>query len=82
MSIHQEKAVRFTLEMNPSLHRRLKVVCAKRGISMHTFVTEAIEQKFEAMEDKLDDISYVEGLKEISESKTRSWSEVKRNLPS
>ena len=80
MSIHQEKAVRFTLEMNPSLHRRLKVACAEGGISMHTFVTEAIKQKFEAMEDNLDEVSYTEGMKEVEAGDTKPWSEVKKAL--
>lgn len=80
MATHQEKAVRFTLEMNPALHRQLKVVCAEGGVSMHTFVTEAIKQKFEAMEDSLDEISYTEGMKDVKEGNTRPWNEVKKAL--
>ena len=69
MSVHQQKTVRFTLDMPPDMHRHLKIICAEDMVSMHDFVTQAIKEKFETREEKLDALAYDEGIKEISEGK-------------
>lgn len=80
MSIHQEKLIRFTIEMESSLHRKLKMACAESDISMRNFVTKAIEQRFEAIEDALDDISYIKGMKDIAEHGTISLEEMDKAM--
>jgi predicted transcriptional regulator len=80
VSIHQQKTIRFTLDMLPDLHRHLKIVCAEDGVSMHTFVTEAIEEKFEAREEKADALAYDEGIKEVADGKTHSLEDVQKEL--
>jgi predicted transcriptional regulator len=80
MSIYQQKTIRFTLDMLPDMHRRLKIVCAEDGISMNTFVTKAIEEKFVAREEKADTLAYDEGMKEVAEGKTHTLEDVQKEL--
>jgi predicted transcriptional regulator len=80
MSIHQQKLVRFTLDMSPAMHRHLKIVCAEDAVSMHTFVTRAIEEKFEAREEDRDALAYDAGMKELVEGKGESFESVCKEL--
>jgi hypothetical protein len=80
MSIHQQKMIRYTLDMMPELHRHLKIVCAEDGVSLHDFVTLAIEEKFEAREEKLDALAFDEGMKDLASGKTYSLEDVQKEL--
>ena len=80
MSIHQQKTIRFTLDMPPDMHRHLKIACAEDGVSMHAFVTEAIEEKFDAREEGRDALAYDKGMKEMTEGKGESLESVRRGL--
>ena len=80
VSIHQQKTIRFTLDMLPDMHRHLKIGCAEDGISMHAFVTKAIEEKLDAREEGRDALAYDKGMKEVAEGKGESLESVRREL--
>jgi hypothetical protein len=41
-----EKLKRFTFDVSPSLHRRVKAGCAARGIDMADLMREFLEKEF------------------------------------
>lgn len=41
-----QKPIRFTLDMDPEQHRRLRVEAANRGVRMSVLMREALDQWF------------------------------------
>ena len=80
MSIILEKPARLTLEMPQAIHRHLKIICAEDGISMHNFVIEAIEEKFEDREERIDAAAHDRGLKDIEAHGTISFEEMDKAM--
>ena len=39
---------RFTIDIPESLHRRMKIQCAARGVKMNAVIREMLEEKFPA----------------------------------
>ena len=70
----------FTLDILPLMHRHLKIACAEDGVSMHSFVTQALEEKFLAREEEKDTVAYDAGIKELSEGKGESLESVRKEL--
>ena len=80
MSIHQQKAFRFTFDMLPDMHHHLKVICAEDGVSMNAFVTKAIADGFVARDEHIDEMAVDEAEKDIKETGTISLKEFKNRL--
>lgn len=40
-----ERRARLTLDLDSSLHSRLKIVCARKGTTMRSYAEEALEQR-------------------------------------
>ena len=75
MSIHQQKMVRYSFDMPPAMHRNIKIACAEDGISMNTFVIQALEHWYSARTDRIDQEIIAQSEKEIAEHGTISLEE-------
>jgi predicted transcriptional regulator len=80
MAIHQQRLIRYTLDMLPDTHYRLKIICAEDRVSMHDFVTQAIEEKFEARDEERDAAAYDAGMKELADGKGEPLESVRKEL--
>lgn len=80
MAIHAESQIRLGVQIPSSMHKHLKIICAEDGISMHTFVLNAIENAFVTREKYLDEIAYDQGLEDVAEHKMASLEEMDRAM--
>ena len=80
MSIHQQKMIRFTLDMPPDMHRHLKIICAEDGISMNMFIMKELERGFKDREDRVDEEAIAQSIRDIASEGTISLAEMDRAM--
>lgn len=78
MSIHQQKMVRFTVDLPMTMHKNLKVACAEDSITMHACVIKALENWYNERTDRIDMELIAQSEKEITQEGTISLEEWER----
>ena len=71
---------RLSIEFPAEEYTYLKLACAKQGISIKDFVTQAVVKTIEEYEEELDVLAFKEAYTEENIAKAVPWSEVKKEL--
>ncbi len=58
----------------------LKMTCARKGVKMKDFLTQAVIRSIEEYEDELDQESLTRSRKEVLEEGAISWEEMEKRL--
>ena len=80
MSIHQQKTIRITIDIQLSMHHHFKAICAEDSISINAFVTRAIEQEFIARDERIDEIALDQAEKNIKAHETISMTDMDKAI--
>ena len=80
MDKQKTKTTRLTIDFPVEEHMYLKMACARKGVKMKEFVSEAIIKSIHEYEDELDRLSIEEARKEIAEAGTISWEAVCKEM--
>lgn len=74
------KYKKLTFEFPAEEYVYLKMACAKKGLKMKDFLTEAVIRGVEDLEDEYDRESLKAGRLEASKGETVSWEEMEKTL--
>lgn len=78
--MEKEKYKKITFEFPIEEYVYLKMACAKQGVKMKDFLTNAVIRSVEDYEDELDRASLEAARKDISENGTMDWEEMEKEL--
>lgn len=78
MPIHQQKSVRFSIDLPYAMHKNTKLACVEDGISMHTCCIKALENGYNDRADRRDLEIAAQAEKDIAELGTISMEEWER----
>ncbi len=78
MSQSKHKKVTFEFPANEYVY--LKIACAKQGVSIKDFITQATLRSLEEYENELDLSSLEEARKDIKKHDLISWEEMEKKL--
>jgi len=78
MSIHQQKAVRTSIDLPFMMHKNIKLACVEDGISMHACVINLLEKWYTDRTDQKDMEIAAQAEKDIAEHGSISLEEWER----
>ena len=78
MSLHQQKSVRFSIDLPFVMHKNIKLACVEDGISMHACVIKALENWYNERTDQKDLEIAAQAEKDIAEHGSISIEEWER----
>ena len=79
MNTHKQYK-RLSVEFPAEEYIYLKMACAKKGVSLKDFVTQAVMRDIADYEDKLDSLALQEALTEENIKNAVPWAQVKKEL--
>jgi uncharacterized protein (DUF1778 family) len=78
--MQKQQYKRLSIEFPAEEYVYLKMACAKQGVSMKNFVTQAVIEHIEDYENKLDSIALRKALKEENLKNAIPWKEAEKQL--